>query len=757
MKRNGFEKGVLRLVKLRDILVSEQSLADQNVKSLDMLILRMALVHVLSLLGAIPDRALDALLTNPENGSGSLCKRLSELFDSSPSDRGRHRTDGSSQCGRLLASCPLSNGTVTCRDSISLSDGQVEELAGALQEIAPPPAYGNIDPKILMLGRIYELLRNSGSRREHGIFYTPATIAGLICDLALAAYERTWASDMPHADPSSIAQLVTLQVADNSCGTGVLLVIMLDRLTRLMETAAKHSPSCRESLVSEGINPESRFAMVQHILAKCIHGRDLDDTALTIARTQLWLYAVHNCGLQRFTLPHIDLAAADTLVDGKSDSARFDIVVGNPPYMRASLLPEDVKSQLRKSYSVVREYNSHALFIDSAVEHLNPGGVLGYIIHKNVFTLDSFRDLRERLLTTYQCVELVDCGLGVFRGVTAETGIIVLRKAAANSTLNTRLSHYTVTSESVDEILVLPQNDYIRIVRPWNYRYLLSLGQDDLPLLERFQDYPRLDEQAVVRRGIETGDNRRYLTGSPTEDRNWVPVLRGRDISPFRADPSAYLDYSRESLAKPGPKRMKEIPKVVVQQNAMNPIACYDEGRSLVLNSATYLSEAPKETLKSLCVFLNSGLVCWFFRKVMTNNATVTVNVLPNNLGRIPVPVSFDRTVLAWLCDLLTFEAAQSEDSEAKRDQYRTWWRTIAEAVVIEAYLPELFPGTRATKALSSFISHAPAPEQGILFSKESLSTIAREVLGRREVQPLADKGAFADRRRRIVISDSRR
>ena len=760
MKRNGFEKGVLRLIRIRDAVLSEPSVAGQNVRSLDTLILRMALVHVLSLLGVVPRRALDALLTNRGNGSSSSCKQLSDLFEESPPDRKTHGPDDEfSQYRRLLASSPLSTYTVTCRDSPSLSDEQLEELADVLQETVPPSANGSIDARILMLGRIYELLRDHGSRREHGIFYTPATIAGIICDLALAAYERTWASDMPGADSSSIARLIGLQVADNSCGTGVFLVTMLDRLTRLMEIAAEHSPSCRESMVSIGINPQSRLSMVQHFLGKCIHGRDMDETALRIAATQLWLYAVHHCDPNPSSLPHIDLVAVDTLVQGKSDATCFDIVVGNPPYMRASLLPEDTKARLRESYPVVREYNAHALFIDSAVEHLNAGGVLGYIIHKNAFALDSFMALRERLVTSYHCTDLIDCGFGVFKGVTAETGIIVLRKVPVNPSLNTRLSHYTVSSGTMDKMLVLPQNDYTRIVRPWNYRYLLSVNQDDIRLLERFQDLPRIDEQAVVRRGIETGDNRRYLTDSPTGDRNWTPVLRGRDIVPFRAEPSMYLDYSRESLAKPGPANMQRLSKVVVQQNARNPIASYDEGRSLVLNSATYISEAPEEFLKSLCVFLNSGLVRWFFRKVMTNNATVTVNVLPNNLGRTPVPASFDRTVLAWLCDLLISGAVESEDSEAKKAEYREWWRTIGEAVVLEAYLPELFPGMRVTRALSSFILNNPSPEQGVLASsgRESLSAIAKNVLGGIDVQPMADKDPVVNARTRTVISDSRR
>jgi hypothetical protein len=101
------------------------------------------------------------------------------------------------------------------------------------------------------------------------------------------------------------------------------------------------------------------------------------------------------------------------------------------------------------------------------------------------------------------------------------------------------------------------------------------------------------------------------------------------------------------------------------------------------------VSGAQPDILKALCVFLNSRLVAWFFRKVVTNDARLTVNLLPNNLGIIPVPMRFDVPVLAWLCDMLT---ALYEEPEQNSIEETESLRNAADAAVLESYFPQLFP-----------------------------------------------------------------
>jgi len=247
-------------------------------------------------------------------------------------------------------------------------------------------------------------------------------------------------------------------------------------------------------------------------------------------------------------------------------------------------------------------------------------------------------------------VYLVDCGSGVFKTVTAETGIIVLRKTASATPTNVTLMEYSKSTNHMQQVLSIPQADYESLVRPWNCRLLTKIGQEDIEVLGLLEDLPRLGDLVTIRRGIETGHNKQSLANRPGENGTWAPVVRGKDISRFGNRSCLYLKYCREELSKPGPSDLLQRPKVIVQQNSRKPIACYDDGHFLVLNSATYISEASQEMLKSVCVFLNSRLMGWFFRKVITNDAGLTVNLLPNNLGLIPLPKRFDTgEVRLWI------------------------------------------------------------------------------------------------------------
>jgi hypothetical protein len=151
-----------------------------------------------------------------------------------------------------------------------------------------------------------------------------------------------------------------------------------------------------------------------------------------------------------------------------------------------------------------------------------------------------------------------------------------------------------------------------------------------------------------------------------------------------------YLNHDITKLAKPGRRDLQNTPKVVLQQNSAHPIAFYDSGNYLVLNSATYIANASEELLKTICVLLNSNLISWFFRTVMTNNAGLTVNLLPNNLGLIPVPFEMDLSLFSALCDSLSSYKAATVSNSEDSARFRLWHETLVESLVVSSYFPHL-------------------------------------------------------------------
>ncbi|MFW9890334.1 MAG: TaqI-like C-terminal specificity domain-containing protein, partial [Candidatus Thorarchaeota archaeon] len=241
------------------------------------------------------------------------------------------------------------------------------------------------------------------------------------------------------------------------------------------------------------------------------------------------------------------------------------------------------------------------------------------------------------------------------------------------------------------EISAIDREDYSSLISAWNHRYLLGINSDIIPYLQHMSELPRLSSMVTIKRGIETGCNRKFISATKRLGGNWKPLLRGRDVAKYAIKGNVFLNHDLTRLAKPGREDLQQMPKVVVQQNSEHPIAFYDSGNYLVLNSTTYLTDASEDLLKAICVLLNSNLMSWFFKTVLTNNAGLTVNLLPSNLGMIPVPRRLDLSLFSSLCDALTRLRASFDPA-----RFQLWHETLVEALVVAAYFPHVVKDNNA-------------------------------------------------------------
>ncbi|MFW9885100.1 MAG: TaqI-like C-terminal specificity domain-containing protein, partial [Candidatus Thorarchaeota archaeon] len=352
----------------------------------------------------------------------------------------------------------------------------------------------------------------------------------------------------------------------------------------------------------------------------------------------------------------------------------------------------------------------------ASLSQLKQDGILGYLIHKNLLTLDTFRRLRKSIVNSHGLLHISDCGPGVFRGVTAETAVIILqnRPRALPPTIN--LSRYNSDLGSCHEISTIDREDYCSLISDWNNRYLLGITSDVMPYLQHMSNLPQLKRLVTIKRGIETGCNRKFISEAVKQGGNWKPLLRGRDVAKFAIKGNVCLNHDVTRLAKPGRRDLQELPKVVVQQNSEHPIAFYDSGNYLVLNSTTYLADASEDLLKAVCVLLNSNLISWFFKTVLTNNAGLTVNLLPNNLGMIPVPKSLDLTLFSTLCEVLSRLRASSDSAG-----FQLWHETLAETLVFAAYFPHIVKDSNTSHRIQEIANSIVSESFGSVLCDEAV------------------------------------
>jgi hypothetical protein len=119
------------------------------------------------------------------------------------------------------------------------------------------------------------LVRESGTRKTSGSFYTPQPIADYLVRRVLGPLVRNSAPE----------QILQLRILDPSMGSGAFLVAACSYLCDAYEAALIRSGGCRPDDFGE----HERTAVRRRIAERCLYGVDVNPMAVQLGRLSLWL------------------------------------------------------------------------------------------------------------------------------------------------------------------------------------------------------------------------------------------------------------------------------------------------------------------------------------------------------------------------------------------------------------------------------------------------------------------------------------
>lgn len=110
--------------------------------------------------------------------------------------------------------------------------------------------------------------------------------------------------------------------------------------------------------------------------------------------------------------------------------AGFDIVIGNPPYVRRTAIEESDKLSLERIYvSAYKQYDLYILFMEIGLKIIKMQGKLTYINPVKFFTTDSGFYIRKILLENCSINTIIDISqISVFENALTYTGVFIITK-----------------------------------------------------------------------------------------------------------------------------------------------------------------------------------------------------------------------------------------------------------------------------------------------------------------------------------------
>jgi len=117
--------------------------------------------------------------------------------------------------------------------------------------------------------------------------------------------------------------------------------------------------------------------------------------------------------------------------DSKSNLSGFDVIIGNPPYVRIQNLDDQTKKRIREKWSSAKKYNVdlYIPFIELSLDLINSDGKVCLITAKSYFDSQAGVFIRRLLRDNRYIEEILDFNFfQLFEDVITYTSIIILDK-----------------------------------------------------------------------------------------------------------------------------------------------------------------------------------------------------------------------------------------------------------------------------------------------------------------------------------------
>ena len=409
--------------------------------------------------------------------------------------------------------------------------------------------------------------QSKAKRKKDGVFYTPKYITkyivhntiGKLCgekrielDIKEAEYEKE-RKGRQIATLKKLTQklddyrkwLLQITICDPACGSGAFLNQALEFLI------AEHRYI--DELQAKLFGDAMILSEVENaILENNLFGVDINEESVEIAKLSLWLRTAQKG--RKLTTLNNNIKCGNSLIDDPNvageksfnwqnefpkifQNGGFDVIIGNPPYVRVQNLDYSVIDWLKSNMiSAYKRVDISILFIEQSLKLINENGVISFITSNQFFKAEYGRKIRE-LIHGKLKRNLDFSKVTVFEGLS--TYVSILNFSKANS-LIFEYKEVENTDVVINEIKwdTFDFSDYTD--ESWEF-------STDKPLKDKiYKDSQLLENVADFTYGIITGNDNSFIL-STEEVKKYE--IENDIIFPF-VKPENYKRYCIQNIDK---------------------------------------------------------------------------------------------------------------------------------------------------------------------------------------------------------------
>ncbi|EKD86164.1 MAG: hypothetical protein ACD_37C00436G0004 [uncultured bacterium] len=211
----------------------------------------------------------------------------------------------------------------------------------------------------------------------------------------------------------------------------------------------------------------------------------------------------------------------DFLEFQKTNQKKYDLVIGNPPYIKKNHLTKRQlelceKIHQKANLSDKKIKNIWTAFLVSGVESLNENGVISFVLPAELLQVSYAKELRDYLRKTLHKIEVFAFNELVFEGIEQDVIIIIGTKSSkqkgvsffqANKLIDLKKPHLIPGNTNIDRDTLDKWTNYI-------------LSEEELNCLDSFKkDIKGVKDYAKVQVGIVTAANNFFIIDKDIVDK----------------------------------------------------------------------------------------------------------------------------------------------------------------------------------------------------------------------------------------------